>query len=142
MERIFGDSATKVLEHPELRAKYDLPLVAHLGVNLMLKQIFETGFFHADPHPGNLFLLEGNRVAFIDFGMMGRVSEEERQDFVKIIDYMLRGQISLMTDTALRMTISGRFTGSRLELVQPECGYGHHQDHPLLHRLHFFLRAP
>ena len=116
MERIFGDSATKVLEHPELRAKYDLPLVAHLGVNLMLKQIFETGFFHADPHPGNLFLLEGNRVAFIDFGMMGRIDEQERRDFVRIIDYMLRGEISSMTDCALRMTITGTYEGDREEL--------------------------
>lgn len=116
MERLFGDSATKVLAEEEVRRKYDLPRIAELGVNSLLAQIFEYGFFHADPHPGNIFLLERNRFAFIDFGMMGRVSEEERQDFVKIIDYMLRGQISLMTDTALRMTISGRFTGSRLEL--------------------------
>lgn len=116
MERLFGDSATQVLAVEEVRQKYDLPRIAELGVNSLLSQIFEYGFFHADPHPGNIFLLEGNRFAFIDFGMMGRVSEEERQDFVRIIDYMLRGQISLMTDTALRMTISGHFTGSRLEL--------------------------
>ncbi len=116
MERIFGDSAAQVLKSEEIRNKYDLIHISELGVNSLLSQIFEHGFFHADPHPGNLFLLEGNRIAFVDFGMMGRVSEQERGNFVKIVDYMLRGQISLMTDTALRMTISGKFTGRREDL--------------------------
>lgn len=113
MERVIGDSAAKVLADPEIRAKYDLPKVAHLGVNSILSQIFENGFFHADPHPGNLFLLDGNRIAFIDFGMMGKVSEKERQDFVTCIDHMVRGDIPRMTDAALRMTISGSFSGDR-----------------------------
>jgi ubiquinone biosynthesis protein len=38
----------------------------------VLKMIVEDGFFHADPHPGNVFYLPGNRIAFIDFGMVGR----------------------------------------------------------------------
>ncbi len=113
MERVIGDSAAKVLADPEKRAKYDLVKVAHLGVNAILSQIFEHGFFHADPHPGNIFLLEGNGIAFIDFGMMGKVSEKERQDFVTCIDYMIRGDIARMTDSALKMTISGTFSGSR-----------------------------
>ncbi len=113
MERIYGDSATKVLDQPDLRKKYDLPLLAQQGVNSLLSQIFEYGFFHADPHPGNIFLLDGNRICFIDFGMMGRVNENERRDFVKVIDYMLRGQIAQMSDTALRMTITGTVIGDR-----------------------------
>lgn len=96
--------------------RYDLKFLAEVGVNSMLSQIFEYGFFHADPHPGNIFLLKGNILVFIDFGMMGRVSIAERHDFVKVIDYMLRGEISLMTDCALRMTISGQFAGSRDDL--------------------------
>ena len=40
----------------------------------MLKMVLEDGFFHADPHPGNVFYLPGNRVAFIDFGMAGHLS--------------------------------------------------------------------
>ncbi len=116
MERIFGDSASRVLVSRELQAKYDLPGLARLGVNSLLSQIFEYGFFHADPHPGNIFLLTDNRIAFIDFGMMGRITEAERSNFIKIFDYMLRGQISLMTDSVLRMTISGTFTGRRENL--------------------------
>lgn len=116
MERIYGDSAARVLGSPELREKYDLPRLAERGVNSLLSQIFEYGFFHADPHPGNIFLLTENRIAFIDFGMMGRISETERSNFIKIFDYMLRGQISLMTDSVLRMTITGTFSGRRDDL--------------------------
>ena len=45
--------------------------VATNGANAMMKMMFEHGFFHADPHPGNLFVLEDNVVAFVDFGMVG-----------------------------------------------------------------------
>ena len=113
MERIYGDSAALLLTDEKIREKYDLKLVAERGVNSLLKQIFVDGFFHADPHPGNIFLLDGNRISFIDFGMMGRINDEERQYFVRIIDYMLRGEIERMTDVALHLTISGRVSGNR-----------------------------
>lgn len=48
--------------------------ITKVGGEIVAKQIFEHGFFHADPHPGNLFALPGNRIAVIDFGMMGRLS--------------------------------------------------------------------
>ena len=56
--------------------------VAENGANSILKQIFEYGFFHADPHPGNIFVLPGNIIAPIDFGMMGRIDEEMREDLL------------------------------------------------------------
>lgn len=48
--------------------------ITRVGGQLVARQIFEHGFFHADPHPGNLFALPGNRVAPVDFGMMGKLS--------------------------------------------------------------------
>jgi len=59
--------------------------VANNGANTLLKQIFEYGFFHADPHPGNLFVLPGNIIAPIDFGMMGRLDEEMKKDLLDIL---------------------------------------------------------
>jgi ubiquinone biosynthesis protein len=44
-----------------------------------MKQIFEVGFFHADPHPGNILVLPGEVVAFLDFGLMGSLSPEQRE---------------------------------------------------------------
>ena len=57
-----------------LEAGIDPVEITKVGGELAAKQIFEHGFFHADPHPGNLFALPGNRIAVVDFGMMGRLS--------------------------------------------------------------------
>jgi ubiquinone biosynthesis protein len=51
----------------------------------VLKMIIEDGFFHADPHPGNLFYLPGHRIAFIDFGMVGRLDEQRRRQLVGLL---------------------------------------------------------
>ena len=59
--------------------------VAKNGASTLLKQIFEYGYFHADPHPGNLFVLPGNIIVPIDFGMMGRLDEEMKKDLLDIL---------------------------------------------------------
>ncbi len=59
-------------------AGLDRTLLAQRGADAVLKMILEDGFFHADLHPGNLFYLPDNRIAIIDFGMVGRISEERR----------------------------------------------------------------
>lgn len=59
--------------------------VAKNGAKTLLKQIFEYGFFHADPHPGNLFVLPGNIIAPIDFGMMGRIDEEMKKNLLDVL---------------------------------------------------------
>jgi len=62
------------------------PLVlARNGADAVLKMMLEDGFFHADPHPGNVFYLANNRIAFIDFGMVGRLSEERRYQVAALL---------------------------------------------------------
>ncbi len=68
---------------------YDLSLIAQRGVDVVLRQIFEVGFFHADPHPGNLLVLEDNRLCFLDYGMMGKLSPSTK----RIITSMLMGAV-------------------------------------------------
>jgi ubiquinone biosynthesis protein len=60
-------------------------IIADNGVDAILKQIFEHGFFHADPHAGNIFILENNVISFVDFGMMGSLNDEIREAFESII---------------------------------------------------------
>jgi ubiquinone biosynthesis protein len=60
-------------------------VVARRGANFVLRQIFERGFFHTDPHPGNFFLLPGNVLAPIDFGQAARLSRPNRQLFNEMI---------------------------------------------------------
>ncbi len=74
MEFINGD---KVTELEKLRARNVSPeKVNRLLIRTYLKQLLEDGFFHADPHPGNLLVMPDGRLAFFDFGMVGRISAQ------------------------------------------------------------------
>lgn len=61
------------------------PLLAKRGADAVLKMILLNGFFHADPHPGNVFFLADNIIAFIDFGMVGRLSHKRRDEIVDLL---------------------------------------------------------
>lgn len=56
----------------------DKKQIALNGANIILKQIFIDGFFHGDPHPGNIFVLEENKLCFLDFGIIGRLDDDTR----------------------------------------------------------------
>ncbi len=74
MEFIHGD---KVTDLDDLKARGISPeKVNRLLIRTYLKQLLEDGFFHADPHPGNLLVMPDGRLAFFDFGMVGRITPE------------------------------------------------------------------
>ena len=83
----------------------DLPLLAERGAVLVMEQIFVHGFFHADPHPGNIFILPGNVVCFIDFGQMGRLSLKDREDFTDLILSLIAGDERKVTRGLLGITV-------------------------------------
>ena len=58
------------------KAGLDRKIIAYNGAQVILKQVFEHGFFHADPHPGNIFILPNNVIAPLDYGMVGSLDEE------------------------------------------------------------------
>jgi len=82
----------------------DLRLVAERGTNLIMEQIFVHGFFHADPHPGNIFILPGNVICFIDFGMMGRITRQNREDFTELLFQVIERNERKVTDIVLKLT--------------------------------------
>jgi len=63
---------------------YDRKLIASRGAELMFAQVFKHGFFHADPHPGNIFILHENIICYIDYGMMGSVTRRSRENFADL----------------------------------------------------------
>ncbi len=65
---------------------------AKTGFDLVCEQIFEYRFFQADPHPGNIFALPDGRISFVDFGMMGSISERDRKEFIDMIYYIQKGE--------------------------------------------------
>ncbi|MGV3572286.1 MAG: ABC1 kinase family protein [Ramlibacter sp.] len=66
-------------------AGLDRRVLARRGARAVLKMILQDGFFHADPHPGNVFYLADQRVAFIDFGMVGRLTDQRREQVLRLL---------------------------------------------------------
>jgi predicted unusual protein kinase regulating ubiquinone biosynthesis (AarF/ABC1/UbiB family) len=63
--------------------------LVQVGVNCSLQQLLEHGFFHADPHPGNLLALPDGRLAYLDFGMMSEVSRESRTGLIQAVVHLV-----------------------------------------------------
>jgi ubiquinone biosynthesis protein len=101
MEYIDGIKASNL---DELKQKgYDLKKIADCGVDLIMKQIFVHGFYHADPHPGNIFILPNTIICFLDFGMMGRISGQEREDFTDLVTVAMRKDERKTVDALLKL---------------------------------------
>ena len=88
---------------------YNLKLIARRITDSMLHQILMEGFFHGDPHPGNIYILPGNKVAYIDFGMIGRISEDTKFHFASLVIHLQNGNTKglLKTITAMGLHTSG-----------------------------------
>ncbi len=100
---------TKVSEVERLRAEgRDLQAVANLIVELYLKQVFEDGFFHGDPHPANI-LVCGERIGFVDFGMVGHLSQVSKANLRDLLWALVAQDVEEMIYTIRRMgAISGQ----------------------------------
>lgn len=89
-------------------AGLDRKLLAQRGAQAVLKMIVEDGFFHADPHPGNVFYLPDNRLAFIDFGMVGHLSMRRRQQLLKLLLGLVQRQPQTVVDVLVEWTRNGQ----------------------------------
>jgi ubiquinone biosynthesis protein len=98
----------------------DPKLLARRGAQAVLKMIVEDGFFHADPHPGNVFYLPGNRLAFIDFGMVGRLSPRRRDELLQLLLGLVQHQPQDVADVLLDWTADQHGGAAGLDLVQLE----------------------
>ena len=81
----------------------DRKLITTRGADLILKQIFEHGFFHADPHPGNIFVLPDNVICYIDYGMMGGLDRQTREDCSELLYALARGDESRTVYALLKL---------------------------------------
>jgi ubiquinone biosynthesis protein len=112
--RIYSEYTSDVLlvqEHVEgipatdpaavVAAGLDRKALAAVGVDAFLRMILIHGFFHADPHPGNVFYLAGNRMVIIDFGMVGRLSPQRRRQVIDLLAGLTRMAEEPMMDVLL-----------------------------------------
>lgn len=83
------------------QAGLDRKILAQRGARAVLKMILEDGFFHADPHQGNIFYLPENRIAIIDFGMVGRLSAERRSQVVDLLHGLMEREADCVVEVLL-----------------------------------------
>jgi len=88
-------------------AGVDRDLVARRGADIVLKMIFEDRFFHADLHPGNLFIQADASIALIDFGMVGEIGEEMRSHLREIFIAMVDGDAEMLATALIRVSVVG-----------------------------------
>lgn len=87
-----------------VKAGYDKEDFVEKFVYTFLTQIFDDGFFHADPHPGNVIIRDG-KIVYIDFGLFGELSEENRQKLIDIIEAIVFEDVDKMMNLLLQIAI-------------------------------------
>ena len=105
------------------REGLDPKLLARRGAHAVMKMIVQDGFFHADPHPGNVFYLPGNRLAFIDFGMVGRLSQRRRDELLRLLLGLVERRPPEVAEVLLEWTgqgPAGASPGVQLGLLEDE----------------------
>lgn len=103
MELIDGIQVTELFDH-EIEG-IDNKTIANYGVRSYFKQVILDGFFHADPHPGNMFITKDAKVCYIDFGMMGILTEEFRSDLARLIIILLEKNSNNLIKQLIHMKI-------------------------------------
>ncbi|MBW1959713.1 MAG: AarF/ABC1/UbiB kinase family protein [Deltaproteobacteria bacterium] len=115
--KVFRDTTTESILTTELvegikvsdidrleEAGLDRKLITVRGADIVLKQIIKHGFFHADPHPGNIFVLPDNVICLLDFGMTGSVDRRTREDFIDLAESVVNRNESRATQVLLKLT--------------------------------------
>lgn len=84
-------------------AGFDLAELARRGAEVYLQMIFTHGFYHADPHPGNIALLSGNVIGLLDFGMVGRIDERLREDIEGMLIAIVNRDVLMLVSIIRRL---------------------------------------
>jgi ubiquinone biosynthesis protein len=77
--------------------------IARNGANLYLQMIFDDGMYHADPHPGNILILPDGRIGLLDFGMVGRISEQLREDIESMLVAIVNNDVPVLVTLVKRI---------------------------------------
>ena len=105
MELINGVEVTDLIngDYPEI----DKKKIANYGLKSYFKQMMIDGFFHADPHPGNLIVTEDKKLCYIDMGMMGILNEDFKEELAELILLLLSGNTNNIINQLIYMDIIG-----------------------------------
>ena len=107
-------SGCKVNDIPMLKAWGIRPSdIAKKGLNIYLKQIFEVGIFHADPHPGNILVKPNGKIALIDFGMVGKLMQSQKYAFAGVFISLANNDAKSMATNLRRLAIDHEINDMR-----------------------------
>jgi ubiquinone biosynthesis protein len=95
------------------RGGFDRQALAARGADAVLKMVLIDGLFHADPHPGNVFFLPGDRIALIDFGMIGWLSAKRRDELIDLLAGVAEHDPEAMRDVLLAWADGNRVAAER-----------------------------
>lgn len=96
-------------------AGIDPAAIAALGADIVLDMVLLNGRFHADPHPGNLLCLPGNRIALLDLGMIGHVSPRRREEFIGFVQSLNAGDPAQLADVLAAWSAEGGAPRGRIQ---------------------------
>ena len=103
MELIEGVTLSEVID--DEGETYDKKLIAKRGMDSYFKQVMIDGFFHADPHPGNIMIMEDNKICYIDLGMMGILDDTFRENLAELIMILMNGNADNIINQLIYMDI-------------------------------------
>ena len=100
--------------------KCDMKIISGNLADCFLKQVFEFSFFHADPHPANIFVCSGNKIALLDYGIVGKLSEKHKDQLTDILIKLVQRDLSGVLNGFLELGIieGENIDGLKEELVQ------------------------
>jgi ubiquinone biosynthesis protein len=122
MDALFGISVSK--RDQLLESGFDLSDIARRGANMFLEMVFRDGFYHADPHPGNLMVLQDAVVGVLDCGMVGRVDEHLREQIEDLLMAAVDRDADQLLDTVVQLGEvpadfdRGRLKGELVEFIE------------------------
>ena len=105
LERIDGVPINAIAQLDEMG--FDRTELAETLVEIFYTQVLSDGFFHADPHPGNVFVLEDGRIGLVDFGMVGRISDDMLRHICNWLSAVLTKDVDAVVRSYIRMGILG-----------------------------------
>lgn len=118
LERIDG---LKIDDVEALEAMgYNCKRLAAKAARLVVKQVLEHGYFHADPHPGNLIVMEGEIIGAMDFGMVGYLNNEDRLNLVRLYTVAIRMEANSVVDELIRLGAAPPDTNRRALIREVE----------------------
>jgi ubiquinone biosynthesis protein len=104
MERIDGKRISEVIADEGERARLG-PDLARASADMLMKQVFEAHFFHADPHPGNLLVLDDGRLGLLDFGMVGQLDSQMSRALLQLLRAIVQQDSTTVADCLDRIGI-------------------------------------